>query len=434
MNLRKIRGALINSLPCWIKNPLIYRYRYHIPEIKEKRMDRIRLIKSKGCAKALFIVSSLSIWKYEEILDLLSKDQRFETDIIICPFPSYSDQAKKLSIEQLKDYFSKKGLKYSEYNSNDEDQQKLINKKNYDLIFYPMPYEGLYDQILEYTSNKEKLLCYTPYGVNTSAGELFINTHFHNLAWKIFSTTPLHKTLCKKYTVNRGENIVVVGENNSEKVRDKNSFYEWKTYGNSTKKIIWAPHYSIMEGHAFNRVAFLWLSSFMLEIADQYNGKISIVFKPHPKLRTLMYEHPEWGKKRTDEYFEKWRIGRYTGLEEGEYSTLFATSDAMIHDSSSFIGEYMYTTKPVLFTSKDFKSVRNECNEFGNACIDLHYHAVNQEDIIQFIDNVLLGGKDPLKEQRERFYKEMLSFNDDLTPGKRIYMNILSEFGWKINN
>lgn len=377
----------------------------------------------------MFIASSLSMWKYEDIFRLLVSDKRFSINIILYPYGSYDSVAKSQSMEQLLKYFSRFDIAI--YNCYLENMAipPILETINPDIVFYQIPYEGVYQNELEYINFKDKLLCYAPYGIGTAQGDLFTNTFFHNIAWKIFSATEIHKNIGVKESINRGENIIVVGDGNANRFNSQESQYgKWKDSG---KRIIWAPHYSILDGHALHRTGFLWLSEYMLTLADQYNGKIQIAFKPHPKLKTLMYEHPMWGKEHTDIYFNKWNEGKNTILEEGDYADLFASSDAMIHDSSSFIGEYMYTAKPVLFTCKDIEYIRKECNSFGNECLNLHYIASDKIEVKNFIDQVVLNEKDPLKSERDNFKDKFLKIKDGLSTGQRIYRNFLQEFGWE---
>ena len=95
-----------------------------------------------------------------------------------------------------------------------------------------------------------------------------------------------------------------------------------------------------------------------------------------------------------------------TTVVEGDYVDLFLSSDAMIHDSGSFIAEYLYLNKPVMRTLNgiDLKTLHNE---FGQRCLHNHYMAHNSDDIESFILNVI-HSFDPMKEQRTKFVNEVL--------------------------
>ena len=162
----------------------------------------------------------------------------------------------------------------------------------------------------------------------------------------------------------------------------------------------------------------------MIELAKKYSDSVCFVFKPHPLLKNKLYK--KWGKEKTDSYYHLWEEMENTSLNEGAYENLFIESDAMIHDSASFIVEYLYLNKPVMRTlnGEDLKVLYNT---FGLQCIDNHYIAQNKEDIEQFIKNVI-DGKDPMKEQRTKFVNEML------IPQGSPSQNIIDDLLYSIDN
>jgi CDP-glycerol glycerophosphotransferase (TagB/SpsB family) len=99
------------------------------------------------------------------------------------------------------------------------------------------------------------------------------------------------------------------------------------------------------------------MAELMLELAQAYKDRIQIAFKPHPSLITQLYQHPDWGKERADDYYARWQQMENTQLETGGYVDLFMTSDAMIHDSGSFVVEYLYANRPVMFVSINLQSI-----------------------------------------------------------------------------
>ena len=111
-------------------------------------------------------------------------------------------------------------------------------------------------------------------------------------------------------------------------------------------------------------------------------------------------------------------------LQTGEFVDLFMTSDAMIHDSGSFGVEYHYSGNPVMYIADNFEEQVVEMAEFGQLAMRQHYVGKNQEDIIDFIENVVLKGDDPMKEGREQFKKDYL-----LPPnGKTVVQNTMNVF------
>ena len=146
----------------------------------------------------------------------------------------------------------------------------------------------------------------------------------------------------------------------------------------------------------------------MQEVAKLYADRIQFVFKPHPRLYTELCEHEEWGEEKTNAYYEAWKTMDNTQLQTGEFVDLFMTSDAMIHDSGSFSVEYHYSGKPVMYVADNIEEQILNKNELGEKAMRLHYIAKTKQDIIDFIENVVLNGEDPMKQEREQFKQDYL--------------------------
>lgn len=162
----------------------------------------------------------------------------------------------------------------------------------------------------------------------------------------------------------------------------------------------------------------------MLELAEKYRDEIQIAFKPHPLLRVKLERL--WGKTKTDIYFSKWQNMPNTELHEGKYEDLFLSSDAMIHDSGSFVFEYLFVNKPVMRTIYDVP-LEAMFNDLALSCLDQYYKGYSEHDIELFIQNVIRG-IDPLKEQRTKFV------NDVLMPHGNPSQNIIDDILDSIDN
>jgi hypothetical protein len=113
-----------------------------------------------------------------------------------------------------------------------------------------------------------------------------------------------------------------------------------------------------------------------------------------------------------------------TQLETGGFIDLFMTSDAMIHDSASFSVEYHYSGNPVLYIAENFEQQVAEKGELGKLALRQHYVGKCEEDIIHFIEEVVLNGNDSMKASRRGFYEQYL-----LPPnGKTVAENTMDVF------
>jgi len=316
-------------------------------------------------------------------------------------------------ISMAMDFFNKQN--YPFLNSWDEQSQKWINIKEVikpDIVFFSNPWAELSRPEYYLFNFLDKLTCYVPYGFKSShLHQAHYNMPFQNLLWKIFYETETHKNLALKYSRNKGTNGIVTGYPGMDTLLDE--FYKpenvWKIKNNSIKKIIWAPHHTIF-GESDSNLGystFLRYSIFMQRIAEDYNGQLQIAFKPHPLLRAKMYIHPDWGKEKTDIYYEFWSSQTNTQLNESNYIDLFLTSDAMIHDSGSFMVEYLYTQKPVIFLVAD-KGITERFNEIGKMTFEQLYHGNCEKDIITFINEIVIGENDYKKNRRIDFFENFI--------------------------
>ena len=119
-----------------------------------------------------------------------------------------------------------------------------------------------------------------------------------------------------------------------------------------------------------------------------------------------------WGKKKVQQYLDEMTSNKNVEYQEGgEYFETFVNSDALIHDCGSFTAEYLFTNHPCCFMLKDDKTTDKNSNDFHKACINNHYKAYNQEQIIDFIENVVIKEKDTMFEKRKKFKEENLLIN-----------------------
>lgn len=105
-----------------------------------------------------------------------------------------------------------------------------------------------------------------------------------------------------------------------------------------------------------------------------------------------------WGDSKTNKYYDQ--IAAYSNAiydNSEDYLETFANSDAMIHDCGSFTAEYLFTNKPCCYMLKNLDDINKIFLPMGQKCLDNYYKAFNKNDILNFIDNVVIKGIDPMK-------------------------------------
>jgi len=294
-----------------------------------------------------------------------------------------------------------------------------------DIVFFTNPHQLTKDKYYIYNYT-ESLTCYVPYNFgNSHLLDMFHNQLFHNLLWRLFAETDIHKQFSIDVAQNKGMNVVTTGFPGTDIFLDKDYIPQnpWKANRNPLKKIIWAPHHTIDDDKSFlSFSSFLVYADYMPELANKYKDQVQWAFKPHPRLKPKLYHHPDWGKEKTDDYYDTWDNLRNGQLEEGNYVDLFLTSDAMIHDSGSFLIEYLYVNKPVLRTNRD-DAITDRLNKFGVMAYNVHYHARTEEDIEDFVKNVI-AGNDEMREAREQFKQKYLLPPNNQSASKNIFDEI----------
>jgi len=395
----------------------------------QKRYKRIILkIKKKDKFKVVFFLIQDSAWKYEGVYRLMEKDDRFEPIVVVCPYIVYGEETMRRDMNQAYNTFLTKD--YNVIKTYNEATKKWLDVKKEikpDIVFFTLPHKVTKDEYF-ITGFLDCLTCYVPYGfMIANLQQSQFNQFFHNLLWKGFYETPIHKVMAEEYSINKGENIVVTGSPMCDIFLDKKYIpkNEWKIKNNSVKKIIWAPHHTIEDNKeelAYSN--FLTYHQFIFDLLKLYNGRIQIAFKPHPILKSKLYKLADWGIERTDAYYEKWQYINNGQLEEGSYEDLFLTSDAMIFDSISFMAEYIFTGKPSLFMVRD-ETIHSKFNEFGLMVFDLMYKSYKLEDLHNFIDQTVLNENDPLMNRRALFLEKYLIPVNKQTASSNILDNVL---------
>ncbi len=404
----------------------LHAWKYRSAERQHRRLAE-RLRREKRPLRVVFMAIDVALWKYQHVYQLMARDARFKPTIVLSPCKSREWQSDMLL---LRSFFDARGISYVDFNGTPIDIRRELQP---DILFYTQPYEHLLIDQYDCTRFYDRLLCYMPYGFWTSTGKLSYDLHFHNLAWRLYYSSTLHLQEAQHVATNKGRNVRVVGYANADDYLKPIDSNPWRVMadGRRRKRIIWAPHFSIISHNsAFPpRANFLWMADLMLALAQEYADRLQIAFKPHPALLTQLYEHSQWGQQRADDYYARWQQLPNTQLETGSYTDLFMQSDAMIHDSGSFAAEYHYSRRPVMFVSKDMAAVLSTQSEFGRQAYAMHYQGKNEADIRHFIDDVVLGGNDPMLPQREQFFHNHLLPPGGKTVAQNVVDDICTEMG-----
>lgn len=411
-----------------IINPIGFKIK--IKQVQWNQRKALQGIKSKDKIKVVFFLIHDADWKYEGVYRLMEKDNRFEPLVIVCPFISYGEDFMLRVMNQAYETFKKNG--YQVIKSQNEKSGEWLNVKDViqpDIVCFTSPWNLTRPEYL-ISNFLDILSCYVPYGYETShLYDAYYNRPMQNLVWKFFLENEVHKSLSLQYSSNRAKNTVVTGYPGMDKflLRDDRPYDVWKIKDKKIKRIIWAAHHTIPGmGASLDYSTFLNYSEVMIQIAMKFKDEIQIAFKPHPMLKENLSKPDVWGKEKTAEYYRKWSQLSNGQLEEGDYIDLFFTSDAMIHDCGSFVIEYLYTKKPVLYLYRD-DSITDRFNEIGKMALSKFYPGRSSSDINQFVSDVVISKHDPMMEDRIQFFNSVIKPPNGLTASENIFNDLKSE-------
>ena len=274
----------------------------------------------------------------------------------------------------------------------------------------------------------ETLMFYIPYGFNTCTWNIY-NTPIYHLGRKLFFDTQFHINLLEKECrVGMPRGLYSGYPKLDDFYKDPDALkFDWKMARPDAKKIIWAPHWSISSGILY--ATFQYNYKFMYEFAKAH-PEISWVVKPHPWLPfSVVKENIFPTEAAFKEYLQAWNdlpnAQVYTGAY---YQQIFATSDGMIHDCGSWIGEYQYTHKPMIFLTRETQKF----NDLGNEIMKVLYRVDgrNLNGIAALIQRIFIEGNDAKAAIRKELFDKYLNYPkaNGMSASEFIYRSIADEF------
>ncbi len=369
---------------------------------------------------------SAAQWPAEDVYRKLEKTPNVKVKVVVSPLVDRSEESSLDSYIKTLNWFKE----------NDHNVVEGYDPKTHEI--YNWDQMGGYPDILYQLSSwfmslprvqwysKLPLRClvaYIPYGMylaDNSDGSFAIhavyNKEFFNTIWRSYCDSRFNLDGYKKYQLLGGKNIRYSGYSKMD------FFYRDKEYSeddilkiwkipvgkkpDEVKKVIIAPHYSVGDEGVILLSTFKKNAWFWLYLAERYKDSISFIFKPHPNLRWSSVEHKLFKSyEEYDEYIAKWNdMPNCKAVQEADYLEIFKTSDAMIMDSGSFLAEYLYTGKPLLFLTRP-----EQCFlAIGRKLVDSYYTTSGDAytEIERFVDDVVIGGDDSMKNLRSKVFEE----------------------------
>ncbi len=223
----------------------LHGYKYRATERAHRRL--IASIDRSRPVNVVFMAMNVSMWRYQGLWELMNSDERFKVWIVLSPCIDYTLEQRIADLRELRSYFGKRGMSYLDYDLENGGAPADIRKTCDPLLmFYPQHYEHLLVAEHDCMSFYDRLICYYPYAFWTSDGKWSYDFHFHNLAWRLYYSTEMHREDAAAVASNKGRNVRVVGYPSADDFL-KGGFRDvWKKIpdGRRRLRIVWAPHFS----------------------------------------------------------------------------------------------------------------------------------------------------------------------------------------------
>jgi hypothetical protein len=368
----------------------------------------------------VFLVQFNRTWAvYNSIYEECKKDSNFKVSIVTIPMKIPAQSDDWLFNEENNSFFKNNNIDFIEgYKKNGTEEEWVdLQSLKPDVVFVQNPYDDQrhpnyrMDELNKYTQ-----ICYLQYAFIVTGGSFerhFYGTHFHKNCWKLFAETNFHKDLYKKYAPEVENKVVVSGYPKLDFYRNppKDIDNIWKLSRKNyphVKRIVWTPHWTIDDPN-LKASNFLKYYKYFLDLVSN-NSNIELVFRPHQSLFNELVQKNHMSKDELNIYIDSLNKLPNAQVDESVYYfDLFMTSDIIVVDNSSFLGEYLPTKNPIIYTHS-YKNDAHNLSEYGQKLTQFHYMAHNERELNSLIERVVIKGDDYQKFDRLQNIKKYMFF------------------------
>lgn len=398
--------------------------------------------------KVAFLTISAAEWPAEQIYRMLGQNEKVESYVVVSPLSDRDRESRRDTYRQTFEYFERNG--YEVRGGYNEASDTCVAWRDLggipDIIIHLTSwYESLPWEFRITSFPLRCINCYIPYGVyvaNSVDGsyvkKYVYNKDFVNMMWRVYADSELNLKGYQEHSLLHGKNVLYSGYIKMDYFYNKRKYTEaeirniWKIPKDAetekVKKVIIAPHHAILGYAGIKFSTFPKNAHFLLYLAKKYKDQISFILKPHPNLRYRAVEAGVFENYEAyDAYLAEWNSLENTKVvQEAEYFDIFATSDGMIMDSASFIAEYLYVNKPLLFLTRNGQAF----NSLGTHLIEAYYRerGENYEEIERFLEDVIIRNNDNMKKTRSEIFEQELDYvkKNACAAGDYIYNDIVN--------
>lgn len=378
------------------------------------RLSIARISKSGEPIRFGFYVVLSSMFQWRRVFELMLKDSRFAPFIVVTPRIGWHIGDMESTVEKTYSALvAEFGVQYVfrgycngkfENHLSECDACAMMNlysglaERHFEVIYFAMKGIPVFGS------------CYF-YDHGTAQSREYYGMRSLKFVWKFFCANVSEKIKFVKYQKlsRTSSRVELSGSPKSDGIASENG-----TLKPSKRKIVLvAPHHSVIPtiDSGLRLGNFLEYKDFFLKLPELYS-EVDWIFRPHPHLRLNLIKNLGWSESQWDSYIDSF-ISHPNAVyeDDGPYYESFKRSDAIIHDCGSFLPEYFYTGKPICYMIANEDAKKAQFDEWGQTLINHTYQAYSEYDVTHFIEDVVIKGHDPMKEERQRFAREKIMIN-----------------------
>lgn len=400
-----LKARIKDALPSAILNiaRILRRPARHVRKVADRRLRAhkapllhrylVKAHRGKRPIRVMFLISNTASWKVGPVFSQMLSDPEFDPVAIVCPVVSGmlsrdAQKAANLCAQLLRE----NGFPFIDMTKMGRTAaRRRIDEIDPHVVFFTNPHglapKHLHDELLS-----TRLTCYVPYNheVMTYGGnQQQYNSKTHNSFWRVFVPHQESKDCYKTARIRSDAGVLVTGFPACEPLLapDYSSDQSpWKKQKKPKKRVIYAPHWLWNE-----KIKMATIDTFgesIMRLADKYRDDIQWALRPHPMLWPKLTQDECWGPEKSEAFFSFWQNSDFCQIHDEDYVPLFRTSNAIIHDSGSFLAEYLYLKKPAMYLVTEQTGVKY-FNPFGRRAVAACTVGRSVDDIERFLIDVL---------------------------------------------
>ena len=341
--------------------------------------------------RVLFVVQHASMWtSMASIFAAFRADPHWSATLVAMPYnhPYFPDTADRMSIFG---FLEKEGLPFVRWD------QFSLKPNCADVLFLQNPYDVTRppgwrtEELLRVVPR----IAYAPYGIELGGTLENANNQFnqslHNLSWAVFARSEAHRALFEKHGRVGNAHVIATGHPKFDLLCNLSTHEvdaELAAFTRGRPTVLWNPQFDIRpDGSGFSTFLTWW--KFLPEEFAR-RQELAFIIRPHPLFFTTLEARGLLTRAQIDGFLGRCEAaGNILIDRRPTYLAVFAASDAMISDGSSFLIEYGATGKPICYLHNprgplahlhyelDLDFVREKC-----------VWAECEPDILSFLDSV----------------------------------------------